>query len=80
MRRLVLATAAALCAAAISSTPSQAAAGQSIAAALDAMNPVEQAGCYRLGETGYHWYRSCFGPTWLYPHRRICRRGTCWYR
>jgi hypothetical protein len=39
-----------------------------------------EAGCYRLGETGYHWYRYCWGPRWIYPHRRVCRRGYCWYR
>jgi hypothetical protein len=33
-----------------------------------------------LGETGYHWYRFCFGPAFLYPHQRICRHGYCWYR
>jgi hypothetical protein len=38
------------------------------------------AGCYRLGETGYHWYRYCLGPRWIYPHRRVCRSGYCWYR
>jgi hypothetical protein len=38
------------------------------------------AGCYRWGETGYHWYRYCAGPEWLYPHRRVCRHGHCWYR
>jgi hypothetical protein len=80
MNRLVVVTAAALCAAAVSSTPSQAAVGQGIAAAVDAINSVEKAGCYRLGETGYHRYRSCIGPTWLYPHQRVCRRGSCWYR
>jgi hypothetical protein len=37
------------------------------------------AGCYRWGETGYHWYRFCFGPAFLYPHQRVCRRGYCWY-
>jgi hypothetical protein len=40
----------------------------------------EAAGCYRLGETGYHWYRYCAGPRWLYPHQRVCRHGHCWYR
>ena len=40
----------------------------------------QAAGCYRLGETGYHWYPFCFGPTWLYPHHRVCRHGYCWYR
>jgi len=39
-----------------------------------------EAGCYRLGETGYHWYRSCWGPRWVYPHHRVCRHGYCWYR
>jgi hypothetical protein len=39
-----------------------------------------EAGCYRLGETGYHWYRYCVGPRWIYPHRRVCRHGHCWYR
>jgi hypothetical protein len=39
-----------------------------------------EAGCYRWGETGYHWYRYCAGPYLLYPHRRICRHGHCRYR
>jgi hypothetical protein len=39
------------------------------------------AGCYRMGLSGYHWYRSCVGPRVLYPHRRHCNRyGHCWYR
>jgi hypothetical protein len=80
MHKLIIAAAAVLCATAVSSTPSQAAIGRSIAAATDATTPLDKVGCYRLGETGYHWYRSCFGPSWLYPHRRICRRGSCWYR
>jgi hypothetical protein len=43
--------------------------------------PVEaEAGCYRLGMTGYHWYRYCAGPPFLYPHRRVCHNGYCWYR
>jgi hypothetical protein len=37
-------------------------------------------GCYRWGETGYHWYDFCLGPSWLYPHQRVCRHGYCWYR
>jgi hypothetical protein len=46
-----------------------------------ALLPTEaDAGCYRLGLTGYHWYRSCVGPRVLYPHRRVCRHGHCWYR
>ncbi|WP_155253559.1 hypothetical protein [Bradyrhizobium japonicum] len=49
--------------------------------AVGALTPTRaEAGCYRLGETGYHWYRSCWGPHWIYPHRRVCRRGHCWYR
>ncbi len=39
-----------------------------------------EAGCYRLGLSGYHWYRSCFGPSFIYPHERVCRHGHCWYR
>lgn len=43
-----------------------------------------QAGCYRLGETGYHWYRYCVGPRFMYPHTRHCAwrngRRHCWYR
>ena len=27
------------------------------------------AGCYRLGETGYHWYKYCAGPDWVYPRK-----------
>jgi opacity protein-like surface antigen len=38
------------------------------------------AGCYRVGETGYHWYHFCAGPAALYPHERVCRNGQCWYR
>jgi hypothetical protein len=37
------------------------------------------AGCYRLGETGYHWYTYCFGPSFMYPHHRTCRHGYCWH-
>ena len=37
------------------------------------------AGCYRLGETGYHWYRFCVGPSFIYPHHRVCRHGYCWH-
>jgi hypothetical protein len=39
-----------------------------------------KAGCYRMGETGYHWYRYCWGPRFIYPHHRVCRHGYCWYR
>jgi hypothetical protein len=54
--------------------------GQGVGSVVDAVNPIQSAGCYRLGESGYHWYRSCFGPRWLYPHRRYCRTGQCSYR
>ena len=54
--------------------------GQGVGRVVDAVNPIQSAGCYRLGESGYHWYRSCFGPRWLYPHRRYCRTGQCSYR
>jgi hypothetical protein len=37
------------------------------------------AGCYRLGVTGYHWYRFCAGPGIMYPHYRHCHNGYCWY-
>ncbi len=43
-----------------------------------------EAGCYRMGLSGYHWYRDCIGPGFLYPHQRYChwRHGErfCWYR
>jgi opacity protein-like surface antigen len=42
-----------------------------------------EAGCYRWGDTGYHWYRYCAGPRFMYPHYRHCRwrygRRYCWY-
>jgi hypothetical protein len=44
------------------------------------LSTAADAGCYRLGETGYHWYRFCIGPSFLYPHDRVCRHGHCWYR
>ena len=40
----------------------------------------DAAGCYRLGLSGYHWYGFCAGPRFLYPHRRICHNGHCYYR
>jgi hypothetical protein len=82
MRRLVSIAAGgvALYVAAALPTTLHAAVGQSMAAAIAATNPVEKVGCYRLGETGYHWYGFCFGPTWLYPHHRVCRHGYCRYR
>jgi hypothetical protein len=54
-----------------------------IAVALLAGTGTAQAGCYRLGETGYHWYSFCAGPGFLYPHVRHCHwrygRRHCWY-
>jgi hypothetical protein len=80
MHKLAVVTAVVVCATAVASTPSRAAVGQNILAPADATAPIEKVGCYRLGETGYHWYHSCFGPWWLYPHHRVCRHGACWYR
>jgi hypothetical protein len=82
MRKLVsiAAGAAALYVTALLPTTLHAAVGQSMGAAIEAINPVEKVGCYRLGETGYHWYSFCLGPTWLYPHHRVCRHGYCQYR
>ncbi len=41
-----------------------------------------QAGCYRMGMTGYHWYRYCVGPRFMYPHHRHCEwrhhHRECW--
>jgi hypothetical protein len=41
---------------------------------------VDHVGCYRLGLSGYRWYRSCIGPRFMYPHHRICHRHHCYYR
>jgi hypothetical protein len=41
-----------------------------------------EGGCYRMGETGYHWYDFCVGPAFLYPHQKVCSRRHphhCWY-
>ena len=54
--------------------------GPGLANAVDSLNVAQSVGCYRLGLTGYHWYASCIGPRWLYPHRRVCRNGWCAYR
>jgi hypothetical protein len=47
--------------------------------ALMLTSSIADAGCYRMGETGYHHYRSCWGPSFLYPHRRHCHYGHCYY-
>jgi hypothetical protein len=44
-----------------------------------AVHHVRAPGCYRLGLSGYRWYRSCVGPSFLYPHHRVCHRGYCRY-
>jgi len=51
-----------------------------ILSALTLLPSAAQAGCYRFGESGYHWYRFCLGPSFIYPHQRVCRHGYCWYR
>jgi len=66
--------------ASLAATATEAAVGQSIKAAISEVNPFHTAGCYRLGETGYHWYGFCLGPRFLYPHHRICHHGYCYYR
>jgi hypothetical protein len=76
----IITTAAILSVGSLLSTVTQASVGQNIDAAIAAINPIEKAGCYRWGETGYHWYRFCVGPHFLYPHRRVCRHGYCYYR
>ena len=84
MRKLVavVAAGATLCGAALSSTASLAAARRHHHAPYHhaPYRPVDNGGCYRWGETGYHWYNFCIGPAWLYPHRQVCRRGYCWYQ
>jgi hypothetical protein len=64
----------------LASTATKAAVGVSIQTAIADVNPFQTAGCYRLGETGYHWYSFCLGPRFLYPHHRICRHSYCYYR
>jgi len=64
----------------LASTATRAAVGENIRTAIADVNPFQTAGCYRLGETGYHWYGFCLGPRFLYPHRRICHHGYCYYR
>ncbi len=82
MRRCVLAAAAFLTAASLPVVTAEAAflSRQEFGAAVSSVSPVQPAGCYRLGETGYHWYHWCLGPRWLYPHRRVCHHGYCAYR
>ncbi len=47
--------------------------------AVGLMSTAASAGCARWGETGYHFYRSCAGPAFLYPHHRQCHNGICLY-
>jgi hypothetical protein len=37
-------------------------------------------GCFRWGDSGYHWYGFCLGPNVAYPHKRVCDRGACLYQ
>jgi hypothetical protein len=37
-------------------------------------------GCFRWGDSGYHWYGFCLGPNIAYPHKRVCDRGNCLYQ
>jgi len=77
---LSLATFAVLSVGSLLSTGAEAAIWRNIDTAIDAVSQVEAAGCYRWGETGYHRYRFCAGPYWLYPHHRYCHYGYCYYR
>jgi hypothetical protein len=36
-------------------------------------------GCFRWGETGYHWYGFCLGPDFVYPHHKTCGQNGCSY-
>ena len=47
--------------------------------AASLISTAASAGCARWGETGYHFYRSCYGPSFLYPHHRQCHNGICIY-
>jgi hypothetical protein len=80
MRKLAMIVAAAGVLGSLTSGAADAAVGQNLRAGINAINPVQQAGCYRWGETGYHWYGFCLGPRFIYPHRRVCRHGYCYYR
>jgi len=74
MRKLAVTVAALVSIGTPASTGSPAAISGSVDAAIDAAVPIENAGCFRLGWSGYHWYRYCAGPYGLYPHQRVCRR------
>jgi hypothetical protein len=56
------------------------AAGAAMLSAVVLAPSAADAGCYRLGMSGYHWYHYCAGPSFIYPHRRVCHNGYCWYR
>lgn len=83
-RALIIIAAAALAAAALMPEAASAMVGAGVQPSLDGAaatdQPIETIGCYRMGETGYHWYHFCAGPRFLYPHRRVCRHHHCWYR
>jgi hypothetical protein len=83
MRKLALTIAIAagtLLAASVVPTEAQQTLGQGVGTVVDAVNPLQSSGCYRLGVTGYHWYRTCIGPPVIYQHRRYCGHGQCYYR
>jgi hypothetical protein len=37
-------------------------------------------GCFRMGDSGYHWYGFCLGPNIAYPYKRVCDHGNCTYQ
>jgi len=81
MGKLALSLAAAVSLSAAAPMPASAmpVTGSAVAPAFADVDPLAAAGCYRVGERGYRWYSFCAGPSWLYPHRRVCRKGRCWY-
>ena len=39
-----------------------------------------EGGCYRIGDTGFHYYDFCLGPWFFYPHEKVCdKHGGCYY-
>jgi hypothetical protein len=76
---LSLAAAAILSAGALMPVLAMPVTGSAVAPAFAGVDPLAAAGCYRVGERGYRWYSFCAGPSWLYPPRRVCRKGRCWY-
>jgi hypothetical protein len=81
LRNMIVASLAAL-SLATTILPSTAAVWRDVlgAGAVPEASLIDRVGCYRWGETGYHWYRFCLGPSWLYPHHCRWRHGyrVCW--